>query len=177
MGYEFEVIVNYEPNTLLKKILLIFGIALSFLCTFRHHILFCLRIRSSPHANGASKRQIKKLKVVSFKEDMVESGLIEGEQCVICLEDYCDGDKVRILKCNHNFHVHCSDEWLFINSKCPLCQQNISDALDVHGGTGNDNDHSREEKVEEFGSEIRSEIEMVDLDQLQSESSEMLNSY
>ena len=172
-GSELYKIYTDEPDSLLKRILLIFaftiaisfilGILLSFMCTFRHQILFCLRIRSSPHPNGASKRQIKKLKTVSFKADMIENELIEGGQCVICLEDYCEGDKVRILKCNHNFHVHCSDEWLFINSKCPLCQQNIADALDVHDNTKKDE------------SDVRSEIEMVELEQLPSESSGMLN--
>ena len=153
-----------EPDSLLKKILLIFaftiatsfilGIILSFLCTFRHQILFCLRIRSTPHPNGASKRQIKKLKIISYKPNMIDNHIIDSSQCIICLEDYNENDKIRILKCNHNFHVHCSDEWLFINDRCPLCQQNIVDALNVHNINHKKND---------------SDVEMVELEELKSD--------
>eukprot|EP00483_Globobulimina_turgida_P011469 UN11491 len=140
MDYTFQVITNYEADNLLKKILLVFaftvassfvcGIFISFFCTFRHQILFCLRMRSTPHPNGASKRQIKKLKVIKYKEKSTQD--IDSLQCIICLEDYTENDKIRILKCNHNFHVHCSDEWLYLNDKCPICKQNIKDAQNVH---------------------------------------------
>lgn len=49
---------------------------------------------------------------------------IPATECVICLGDFVEGEKVRILpKCNHGFHVHCIDTWLVSHSSCPTCRQ------------------------------------------------------
>ena len=52
--------------------------------------------------------------------------------CVICLCDYEENDNIRVLKCKHYFHASCCDEWLGINKICPLCQQDIEVANNVH---------------------------------------------
>eukprot|EP01084_Bolivina_argentea_P071236 129541_1 len=162
-----------EPDNLLKKILLIFaftvassfvcGIFISFFCAFRHQILFCLRIRSTPHPNGASKKQIKKLKIISYKQNMIED--IDSTQCIICLDDYTENDKIRILKCNHAFHKHCSDEWLYQNDKCPLCNQNIVDAQNVHNSTSN---------IEMTELALPEDINQEELQELQSDATSLI---
>ena len=50
--------------------------------------------------------------------------------CVICLEHFVDGDRLRVLPCNHSFHVGCIDRWLSgshshhecFTSGCPTCK-------------------------------------------------------
>lgn len=54
-----------------------------------------------------------------------------GEVCVICLEKFCPGDRLRVLPCCHSFHVGCVDRWLsgshsFYDcdtSGCPTCKK------------------------------------------------------
>ena len=46
------------------------------------------------------------------------------ETCCICLDDYKVGDKLRILPCNHAYHVKCIDPWLLKNKRvCPQCRK------------------------------------------------------
>ncbi|EEF29874.1 uncharacterized protein LOC8275717 [Ricinus communis] len=67
------------------------------------------------------------------KEDKVV-GSDDVEQCYICLAEYEEGDKIRVLPCHHEYHMACVDKWLKeIHGVCPLCRG------DVRQGT---NDHS-----------------------------------
>ncbi|KAK9809940.1 hypothetical protein WJX72_002135 [[Myrmecia] bisecta] len=47
--------------------------------------------------------------------------------CAICLEDYREGEKLRVLPCQHRFHMECIDQWL--SSRKPLCPICKHDAL------------------------------------------------
>ncbi|XWS62298.1 hypothetical protein CRYUN_Cryun07bG0198400 [Craigia yunnanensis] len=50
----------------------------------------------------------------------------EAVQCYICLVEYEEGDSMRILPCNHEFHRTCIDKWLKeIHRVCPLCRGDI----------------------------------------------------
>ncbi|RCV17894.1 hypothetical protein SEVIR_3G263300v4 [Setaria viridis] len=58
----------------------------------------------------------------------------EAAQCYICLVEYEEGDCVRILPCNHEFHLTCVDKWLKeIHRVCPLCRGDVcrSDASSI----------------------------------------------
>jgi len=51
--------------------------------------------------------------------------------CVICLENFSDGEKLRVLPCSHYFHTGCIDHWLLgtysdyecVTSGCPMCKK------------------------------------------------------
>jgi hypothetical protein len=49
--------------------------------------------------------------------------------CVICLEDYIDGDVLNLLTCEHAFHKNClnaSCDSQMLTKTCPLCRTPIS---------------------------------------------------
>jgi hypothetical protein len=54
----------------------------------------------------------------------------ENRECIICLNGFEIGDKIRSLPCckinlGHLFHKRCCDRWLVRNHTCPICKMNI----------------------------------------------------
>ncbi|XP_051891777.1 E3 ubiquitin-protein ligase RNF43 isoform X2 [Pristis pectinata] len=45
--------------------------------------------------------------------------------CAICLEEFAEGQDLRIISCFHEFHKECVDPWLLQHRTCPLCMYNI----------------------------------------------------
>ena len=46
----------------------------------------------------------------------------EKKNCVICLEDFKNGDKATVLPCIHLFHTPCIQNWLKTQNCCPICK-------------------------------------------------------
>lgn len=64
--------------------------------------------------------KLKKLKVIIYTESD------NYDMCAICLDDFEEGDKLRILPCNHAYHTHCIDPWLTKARRvCPCCKQAV----------------------------------------------------
>eukprot|EP00250_Pteridium_aquilinum_P015367 c22545_g1_i1 orf=517-1359(+) len=52
---------------------------------------------------------------------------MQDTQCLICLSDFQDGEKIRVLpKCRHGFHIECVDTWLYTHSSCPTCRGDLT---------------------------------------------------
>lgn len=49
----------------------------------------------------------------------------DARQCLICLEDICQGETRKILPCLHGFHAFCCDRWLKTNGSCPICKHRV----------------------------------------------------
>jgi len=55
----------------------------------------------------------------------------ENEHCVICLDHFVEGDRLRVLPCSHLFHAGCIDRWLSgaasdeecFTAGCPTCKE------------------------------------------------------
>eukprot|EP01084_Bolivina_argentea_P131897 232745_1 len=49
-----------------------------------------------------------------------------NDSCAICLEDFELNEELRLLPCNHGYHMKCIDPWLHKQSElCPMCKQSI----------------------------------------------------
>lgn len=51
--------------------------------------------------------------------------LYSSNDCMVCLSTFANGDRVRMLPCNHVFHTQCVDEWLSRDLHCPLCRHDL----------------------------------------------------
>ena len=50
----------------------------------------------------------------------------EKKNCIICLEDFKNGDKAIILPCIHLFHNECIKNWLKTQNTCPICKYKLT---------------------------------------------------
>lgn len=55
-----------------------------------------------------------------------EAGNVEHLKCMVCMEEFVEGDTLRSLPCLHRYHQHCIDQWLARSAECPICKQNIT---------------------------------------------------
>ncbi|KAI4345123.1 hypothetical protein L6164_012280 [Bauhinia variegata] len=84
---------------------------------------------------GIKKKALKTFPTLSYLPELKLPGL--DTECVICLSDFTNGDRVRILpKCNHGFHVRCIDKWLNSHSSCPKCRQCLIETCQKIVGCG-----------------------------------------
>lgn len=70
-----------------------------------------------------------KLPVIEYKQN----GEItkNDANCTICLNDYYENDKIKVLPCKHHFHMNCIDEWFNVDDICPLCKKPVNLLYDL----------------------------------------------
>ena len=48
-------------------------------------------------------------------------------RCPVCFDDFEEDQAVRVLPCDHSFHIDCIDPWLLnVAGSCPLCRIDLS---------------------------------------------------
>ncbi|CAG8074445.1 unnamed protein product [Penicillium nalgiovense] len=58
------------------------------------------------------------------KTEMPDAG---NFSCPICTDDFTRGQDLRVLPCNHQFHMECIDLWLMnLSGTCPLCRIDLN---------------------------------------------------
>jgi hypothetical protein len=81
---------------------------------------------SSRDHMGASSTEIKALPVRLFRDIAAAKGSEIDPTCPVCLSEFEPDDGLRVLPCEHHFHLACVDEWLGTNNSCPTCRRVIS---------------------------------------------------
>ncbi|NWZ87881.1 RNF13 ligase, partial [Poecile atricapillus] len=133
---EFSLPLEYY----LIPFLIIVGICLILIVIFM--ITKFVQDRHRARRNRLRKDQLKKLPIHKFKKGKLII-LYEYDVCAICLDEYEDGDKLRILPCSHAYHCKCVDPWLTKTKKtCPVCKQKV---VPSQGDSDSETDSSQEE--------------------------------
>ena len=98
---------------------------LRFLPWIEHCIIFRNKIKSD-------ESRIKKLvKIINKLKDMKaghNNFKADEDQCCICLEIMKADHEIVFLPChtNHCMHYDCIARWMFRDSRCPICKQDVT---------------------------------------------------
>ncbi|OQR68600.1 E3 ubiquitin-protein ligase RNF13-like [Tropilaelaps mercedesae] len=86
----------------------------------------CSRWLRERRRNARHRLAKKYLKHLPIKKWTKSEEFRNYEACSICLDEYQEGEKLRVLPCHHGYHSKCIDPWLTKNRRvCPLCKRKI----------------------------------------------------
>lgn len=54
-----------------------------------------------------------------------ERRVVVNDSCAICLDDFTNVDRLKVLPCRHGFHTPCIDQWLERSDLCPICKHSV----------------------------------------------------
>ncbi|KAJ0181448.1 hypothetical protein K1T71_003533 [Dendrolimus kikuchii] len=119
----YYIMVNGDlPFNINTNLLLPFAVVvvLCLLIILIFMIVKCIKDRRRARRHRLPNRALMKIPTCKFsKGDPYET-------CAICLDDYQEGDKLRVLPCAHAYHSVCIDPWLTQNKRvCPVCKRRV----------------------------------------------------
>merc|ERR1719410_1598103 len=110
----------FDINAYLLPFAIVVGIC--FLIMLAIMIFKCIQDRRRERRHRLPKSSLKKIPTKKFVAGDEE----HYETCCICLDDYVIGEKLRILPCDHAYHMKCIDPWLLKNKRvCPQCRKKV----------------------------------------------------
>jgi len=107
-----------------KWILLLFGVVMG-TSVFVLVTSLVIRVCKEQRRRRRSRLSRQRLKELPTKQ-WLKSDKEKYDTCAICIEDFEEGDLLRILPCNHAYHCKCVDPWLTTGKRvCPLCKRRV----------------------------------------------------
>lgn len=103
-------------------------------------IIKCARDRRKIQRHRLTNKQLKQLLTTIYTKGS------HYDTCAICLDEYLEGERLRVLPCGHGYHLRCIDPWLTKSRRiCPVCKGKVrvSGMSDV-SDTESESEHSRQ---------------------------------
>ncbi|CAF1220779.1 unnamed protein product [Rotaria magnacalcarata] len=73
--------------------------------------------------NRFNKVDIQKFLSYRYKTPSIASSSSKQTACVICMSHFKNGQHIRVLPCQHEYHSKCIARWFAMNSSCPICRR------------------------------------------------------
>ena len=70
---------------------------------------------------GHVSRGYSKAKIDCIPARMWYQGRTKEENCLICMEAFSNGKRIKVLQCGHEYDAECIDTWLTNEKRCPVC--------------------------------------------------------
>lgn len=121
LSYEL-VITDDVPFNINNNLIIPFAIVvgLCFVIMVFFMVVRCIRERQRMQRHRLPNSVLRKIPIVKFAKGM------QYDTCAICLDDYVDNERLRVLPCHHAYHVKCIDPWLTKNRRvCPICKRKV----------------------------------------------------
>lgn len=119
----FTMVLNRElPFNINTKLIIPFAVVVGFSFVFMVGlgIAKCVRHRRRMARELLPRRDLSKLPVIRYNSAQ------RYETCAICLDEYIDGERLRVLPCDHTYHTKCIDPWLTKGKRnCPMCKRKV----------------------------------------------------
>lgn len=93
----------------------------------RQDIIDTLPLKKYSSESAASENSTPSSMTEGQSVDEMNYNYDDENCCPICLVEYEEGDEIRRLPCNHEFHKSCVDAWLGNNASCPSCRHSLED--------------------------------------------------
>jgi len=66
-----------------------------------------------------------KTRTKDIGEYIAETKILDYE-CLICLDEFNQGQQIIMIKCGHIYHKNCIDKWFLKKKTCPLCDEQLT---------------------------------------------------
>ena len=110
--------LQFNLSAYLLPFAIVIGVCLIIMISFM--VIKCLRDRRKSMKHRLSSKHLKKIPTTKYKKGD------HYDTCAICLDEYVEGEKLRVLPCNHVYHTKCIDPWLTKNRRvCPVCKAKV----------------------------------------------------
>merc|ERR1712087_99063 len=95
-------------------------------------VLVLLRACSRIRKRRTVKKKVRVIPEVIFSSEKLEAKGIKltNDSCPICLADFKEKTRIKLLPCDHGFHPECIEPWIRQhNDSCPMCRETVTDKL------------------------------------------------
>ncbi|XP_046392201.1 E3 ubiquitin-protein ligase RNF13-like [Ischnura elegans] len=162
-NFGFYIFINDNlPFNINTHLLLPFAIVVGicFMVMMIIMIVKCVKERLHARRHRLPSSSLKKIPVLKFKKNDPSNTF---DTCAICLEDYLDGDKLRVLPCAHAYHCKCIDPWLTCNRRvCPMCKRKVFAADErIPSDDDDDDDEPRQAPAQATGQDRAFVVSLV----------------